>query len=83
MKTYLFSLRAKPKNSSLNTFKNIVIRTDKPIEDITDNLEEIFMWYLGVEVFSIEFNTDVKEFFASSHEFYVQINYEEIECMEI
>ena len=83
MKTYLFSLRAKPKNGAINVFKNIVIRTDKPIEDITDNLEEIFMFYLGVEVFSLEFNADVKEFFASSHEFYVQINYEEIEYMEI
>lgn len=41
------------------------------------------MWCLGVEVFSLEFNTDVNEFYASSHEFSVYINYEEIEYMEV
>lgn len=82
MKTYLFSIYAEPKDDSLVVSKDIVIRTDKPLKDITDNLKEIFMQYLGDETLSLDFISSIK-FYATSDEFYVYIDYDEISYEEI
>ena len=75
MKTYLFSLRAESKDSSDILSKSIEVNTGYLTKDIIKNL---FLEYLNIEVYSVDYIPLISKFFAKSLDYDVYIDYEEL-----
>lgn len=74
MKTYLIKLSAVPKNDIGIISKKIEVTIDSPIEDI---IKDLFLKYLNIEVYSVEYDTLLSKFSAKSLDYDVYIDYED------